>query len=298
MMIQENAGVKTLALLRIVVFGCWLIIAVLFSPWSYSMLPVSIFESWGAYRVINLFPVELLEILLSEWFLLSLKGFLIVGCLFCMLGVRPFKPIAIFTVFLIVVYDFVVRGFNGFINHAQIGIFFSAIFIAFSPAVDSLSIHKKRLEKPGKDYSFPTVLTALTLTLAYSFIGIRRFMVGGLEILTNDALLTYLVRNTLNYSPYGFELSLTLIEYGWVILLLKVGFFVVTIAEVLSPFILFNNYLRYAWLIIMVPFHFMTLFTMNIFFWENLLLISVLFIDWENINYASLCPIIKVCRIK
>jgi len=284
-MIQENAGVKTLALLRVVVFGCWLIIAVLFSPRSYSMLPVSIFEPWGAYRVINLFPVELLKILLSEWFLRSLKGFLIGGCFFCLLGVRPFKPIAIFTILLIIVYDFVVRGFSGYINHAQIGIFYSALFIAFSPAADSFSIHKKKLEEPEKDYFFPIILTALTLTLAYSFIGIRRFMVGGLEIFTNDALLTYLIRNTLNYSPYGFELSLTLIEYGWVILLLKVGFFVVTIAEVLSLLILFNNYLRYAWLIIMVPFHLLTLFTMNIFFWENLLLISVLFIDWENISF-------------
>jgi len=283
-MLNENAGSRTLAHLRIVVFGCWLIIAVLFSPWSYSMLPVSIFEPWGAYRLINVFPVQILEILLSEWFLWSLKGFLIVGCFLCMLGVRPFKPIAIVTVFLIVIYDFVVRGFSGYINHGQIGIFFSVIFIAISPASDSLSIHKEKLEQPEKDYSFPVILTALTLTLTYSFIGIRRFMVGGLEIFTNDALLTYLISNTLNYSPYGFDLSLTLIEYSWIIVLMKVGFLVVTIAEVISPFILFDNYLRYIWLFIMIPFHFITLVTMNIFFWENIILILVLFVNWESIK--------------
>jgi len=39
---------------------------------------------------------------------------------------------------------------------------------------------------------------------------------------------------------------------------------------------LFSRRFRFFWLLVMIPFHFLTLFTMNIFFLENLLLIALL----------------------
>jgi len=286
-MFQNDAGPDVLGLLRIIVFGSWFIITLFFSPFSYSSLSLEIFEPWGAYRLIEKFPPSYLELLLSETSLTILKYLLLIGTLICALGVRPFHFFAILTMISLVYLDFVVRGFNGFINHAQLGIFYGAIIISFFPSSDGFSLFKKRTPENSmnkvNDYAFPVIFTGIVLTFAYSFIGINRIVHGGLEVFTNDALLIYIMKNSLLYSMYGFEIGISLIQYNTVILILKVGFFVVTIAEIVSPFIFFNYLIRRTWLLIIVPFHFITLFVMNIFFWENLLLISAIFIKWDQI---------------
>jgi len=59
----------------------------------------------------------------------------------------------------------------------------------------------------------------------------------------------------------------------------RVGFVVVTLFEFLTPLCLLSRKFRYVWLIIIIPFHFLTWLLMNIFFWQNLLLMLVLFVD-------------------
>lgn len=284
-MLQENASSRTLALLRITVFGSWFVIVLFFSPSAYSILPVTIFEPWGFQRIFNVFPPVVTEIILSGEFLIILKVLLMAGCLMCMIGVRPFQRYAIATFILIFFLDLVMRGFNGYINHAQSGIYLASLFLVFSPASDAFSVFRHKKVSIKKDYSFAVILTGISLTMAYSFIGINRLYSGGFEIFTNDALVTYIIRNSLNYSMYGFEYGITLISFDYVVILFKAGFFIVTIMEIISPFIFFNRYLRYTWLSVIIPFHFISLFTMNIFFWENILLILVLFIDWDKIKF-------------
>ncbi len=75
----------------------------------------------------------------------------------------------------------------------------------------------------------------------------------------------------------GFSYGLWILENPWIEGLFKAGFFLTTLAEVFSPLCLFSRRFRIFWLLLMIPFHFLTLFTMNIFFWENLLLLVVLF---------------------
>ncbi|REL33198.1 hypothetical protein DYD21_13165 [Rhodohalobacter sp. SW132] len=288
-MLAAYKSQETLAFLRVTVFGCWLIIAILFSASNYAQLPIEIFEPWGFHAVINFLQPETLHIILSAPFLLFLKIGTIIGCSLLIAGVRPFRTVAIVTVIFIFLLDFVIRGFNGYINHGQIVIYFAAIFLCFSAASNRWSLFgKDEMNQSPNKYSFPIILTATTFSFVYAFIGIRRFVRGGMEIFTNDALLIYTVRNSLNYSNYGFELGLVLIEFDLVIVLLKTGFFIVTMMEVLTPYILFNRYLRYSWLVVMIPFHFSTLFTMNIFFWENILLILVLYVNWQGVHYRFL----------
>jgi hypothetical protein len=52
---------------------------------------------------------------------------------------------------------------------------------------------------------------------------------------------------------------------------------VVTLFEILSPLALVWRRFRWVWLAVIAPFHLTTLFTMNIFFWENLILLAVVF---------------------
>jgi hypothetical protein len=285
MMLHNNAGSETLALLRITVFGCWLTIILFFPLTAYAQLPIEIIEFWGIYHLAGLIPKELLELSLSTPFLICLKILLIISCFLCMVGVRPFKSWALFACLLIILFDFIVRGYNGFINHAQTAIFFSAIIIAFYPASDSLSIFgNRKSNKSTEDYSFPVIVCGLLLCIAYSFIGIKRIYTGGFDIFTNQALEIYIIQSSLEYSKYGYEFGLLLLNNNAMINILKIGFLLVTLVEILSPFIFFNKNLRYVWLSVIIPFHFITLITMNIFFWENILLILTLFIKWKKLN--------------
>jgi hypothetical protein len=52
---------------------------------------------------------------------------------------------------------------------------------------------------------------------------------------------------------------------------------VTTLFELGSAGVLFSRVFRRVWLVVIVSFHFVTLFAMNIFFWENLLLVLVIF---------------------
>ena len=46
--------------------------------------------------------------------------------------------------------------------------------------------------------------------------------------------------------------------------------------EMLSPLCLFSRRFRWLWLAVIIPFHFTTLFTMNIFFDYNIILLLLL----------------------
>jgi hypothetical protein len=66
-------------------------------------------------------------------------------------------------------------------------------------------------------------------------------------------------------------------------LVIITGFAVVTLFELLAPLCLVFRGFRYAWLLTIIPFHFLTLLTMKIFFWQNLLLICVLLVNIESL---------------
>lgn len=136
--------------------------------------------------------------------------------------------------------------------------------------------HANSREAPGTNlYSAGLLAVALVLCFTYSFIGIRRVAFGGIEVFTGDALLTSLALRSLEYGPFDFDYGLLPLRMPWLAFAAKIGFVVVTIFEILSPFVLISRRFRYAWLAVILSFHFATLFTMNIFFWENVVLILV-----------------------
>src|SRR5690606_27023043 len=58
---------------------------------------------------------------------------------------------------------------------------------------------------------------------------------------------------------------------------LTLGFVVTTLFEASAPLLLVSRVFRMVWLPCMAVFHVMTLFLMNILFWENLVLLGVVF---------------------
>lgn len=118
---------------------------------------------------------------------------------------------------------------------------------------------------------------ALALGFAYLFVGMARIVGGGLEVLTDESLRHWVVLRSLESSNYAFQYGIAITDSPLLYKGMLAGFAVVTLCEVLAPLALFHRVFRFFWLAVMVPFHVACLMTMNIFFWENVLIILVLF---------------------
>jgi hypothetical protein len=259
---------------RITVFGIWFV-DVLTAPLGlYAQLPSDLFSPPGLLRAV---PAPVYQTLAEHPVLLvGLKAILLVGCLLLVLGVRPFRPIAIPITVLLVLFDGLVKGFNGFLNHAQLGILFAAVILCLFPAADALSVFGRRRPAASEDlYRGGILAVAAFLTAAYAFIGTHRVVHSGFAVFTGDAILIHMAVQSLQYSAYGFQLGLVPLIQPWLGPLFKLGYAVTTAFEIGSPLCLVSRWFRWIWLVVIVPFHVSTLLTMNIFFWENILLIFV-----------------------
>jgi hypothetical protein len=275
--------------LRAAVLGIWLVIVALTPYGDYSRLPLTMSEGYSLGRLLLGVPA-LKAWLLSHPVLLALQGGGVLSCALALLypnRCRWLTPVALGFVFVL---DHLTRSFNGYVNHAQL----APLFMLFIVAILGGKRHLPTLGlREGQDPSGrgETILwlAALMIVIPYTFIALNRMLVGGVEVFRGDALLDYINLTSRRYSVYGSDLFLGLIRVAWLGAGLKVGFFVTTLFEVTSFAALLSRAYRRAWLVVIVAFHFVTLFAMNIFFWENLILILVIF-GWGIWRREPLAP--------
>lgn len=301
-MVHEKAGPEALGVLRIAVFGIWVFQVVRTPLGRAANLPVELFDAPG---LLSLLPQGFWDRLFQPTPLLALEVGLTLIFLLAALGARPFPLIGVASIAGMLLFDGIAKGWGAYVNHAQMGVLYAGILIAVSPAADALTPFRRKerdspeesgsRQKPGSReepdsrgpeerkaqgaYRFPLVATAVVLAVTYALIGGHRLAVGGMEIFTGDAFPTYLAIRTFEYSSYQFQLSTLLLGSGGAMLALRAAFAVTTVFEILSPLALVSRRFRTLWLIIIVPFHLATLVTMNIFFWENLILLLLVFTD-------------------
>lgn len=290
-MVHEKAGREALGVFRIAVFGIWVAQVVRTPLGRAAELPGELFDAPG---ILALLPSGFWDGLFQPTPLLVLEVGLILIFLLAALGARPFPLIGMASVAGMVLFDGIAKGWGEYVHHAQMGILYAGILIAVSPAADALSPFgsreggsrgapsrgaSSRGASSGGAYRFPLVATAVVVAVTYALIGLQRLEVGGLEIFTGDAFPIYLAIRTFEYSAYSFQFSTLLLGSGGALLALKAAFAVTTVFEILSPLALISHRFRWLWLLVIVPFHLATLVTMNIFFWENLILLVLVFTD-------------------
>jgi len=278
--IHADASAERLGLLRVVVFGAWLVHLSTTSVRGYAELPPELIEPAGLLRWL---PME--RIVGSPPILVGLQVAGIVLSILCLLGARPWPPIAATATVAILWHDGMIKSFQGFMNHAQVAILVASILLVIAPAADGLTPWREHRERradrqpPGQwTYGSTLFATALVLSVAYSMIGIRRLLFGGWATFTDGSILRWVAARTDEYSVYGFRVGEWLLDLPGIAVLLPLGMLVVTLLEALSPLALFEDRFRRLWLAGLLPFHVSTLLLMNIFFWENLLLLLVLFV--------------------
>lgn len=274
---HENATARSLGLVRAVVFTLWIV--VFFRSANGVIIPPSeLFQTFGLGRLI---PRPLLEWLLGPvgsavfpWVFLPVLAA-------AALGLRPFRFWGLAALPLIFWLDFLGKGFSGFIYHAHAMILVAALVLACSPAADGFALRLGRSKpvppRPPAAYGFPLLVMLAAGLMCYSFIAMHRFTIGGPAVFHGDALRSWLFVRSLEPGIYpNFSLGLIVANSALGLAIYKAGFLVSTIMEVLAPVCVVSRRFALVWLLFITVFHFLSLLTLGILFWENTILLWLL----------------------
>ena len=279
-MIHERADRSTLALLRIWVFGIWFV-QLLFDPIEQlSALPDDLFRPPGFLGVV---PDGVWAQLLEAHSLIAFRVVLLALLFLVALGSfrRPYVPVV--TAALVVVYQGLVRGYSGHVNHAEIMLMVAAMVMAFFPMSDVLSV--RRPVRPGgkADATARAAVLAVTILFAasYFFVGAVRLW-KGIDLFGTDTLRNLVAHHWVDTGgldrgvyrlPHGAPVFDTL--PAWLFQVLYVG---ATLLELAAPLVLVSKWARRLIPAGLLAFHVMNIGWLDIPFIENMLML-VLFSD-------------------
>ncbi len=268
-LLHQNAPPEALAFFRVWVLGIWLVLVVSDPMYLLSYLPDTIFDPTGP--LLRLWPVSLFWGLLKSWpFLVGMKTLLLIALVLAVfrIGLKVVLPVLCVAA---TIYQGILRGF-GHVNHAELALLYSLYFITLYEWLP------RTTETEIKPYAALLVITTFFVLLGFSFIGIYRIVIGGAELFFSDTLRYWMVKNSFRGSAFWiWDLDHLFFEHLWLHKAFKAGFVVVTVAEVLAPFCLVSRPFRIVFLLVMIPFFVLNWVFMNVIFWEDFLLMILLF---------------------
>lgn len=281
--LYQEAPREHLAILRIGVFGLWLVTFAIVPLDVYAWVPPDLFTAWG---IASWFPETWWHALAGNSFFLSVIRFAAVifslAAMLALPGYRFWASSAFVAVFVSVTIQ---RGFFAFVNHADLAMLYLAFLLIFVPSDRVWRLGRANSPNDDKveESRASLWLAGFLLTVPYCFIGLHRVLEGGWEVFTGDALRHWFVVFSYQPGSWSFRGGYAVANSEILMALAKGGFFVITVLEILTPLILISTVFRRAWLAMMIPFHVATLLTMNIFFVQNMILLLCLFVDWPGI---------------
>lgn len=274
--VSEAQAACALAICRIVVFALLGVdVWGMDDPARLATLPREWYVAHGPLRWL---PATLEAAVFDPAFLRSLRWSAIAMAGAAAAGVRPYPLFAVGFCTVHLLLRALAAGFGGFIGHGWLAVTICGWVLAAFPAGAALTLARScRPARSVSLYTAPIVAMSALFCTCYFLLGVRRFARGGLEIFTGDALPTYIGLASLKEGALGgFEYGLLVLTSPLAARAMKAGYFAVTAMEVLAPLCIFSSAFRWPWLAVMIPFHVSTLFTMNIFFENNLVLMLLL----------------------
>jgi hypothetical protein len=275
---DEPVSPETLGVVRAAVFLMWLV-EVVPDPLSFwGELPRSMHEPVGVFKFV---PDEAWEQLLEPELLDRLQKLLVGLLILSAVGIRPYRPTATATAALLTAHQALLRGFT-FTNHEELSLLACAYVLALFPAADRFAWPGRRGPTASAEtYAAAIRAMSLLLLLPYCGIAARRLVRGTPEIFTGESLahwlgsLDALDRDAAGIGPW-------LLRHPGLVALLKVGFAVTTMFELLAPLCLIMPRLRRAWIPVIGSMHLINRLTLKLFFWQNSLLILLLLTSPER----------------
>jgi hypothetical protein len=277
--LHERVSPTTLGVVRAAVFLAWLVVVVP-DPLSFlGRLPETMFEPVGPLKLV---PRELWPALLEPAALDAFKVVLTALLVLSAVGVRPYRPIAFAAAALLTIHQGLVRGFT-FTNHEELALLVCTYVLVVFPAADGFAWPARRAPSSAPAaYSAALMAMALLLLLPYSGIAAHRIASGGPEVFVGDSL-SYWLASLDGLDRDGWGVGPWLLDHPALVTALQAGFVVTTVFELLAPLCLIARRFRRAWIVVVVSFHVVNWFTLNLFFWQNALLVLLVVSDTEGI---------------
>lgn len=274
-LMHEDASPGALRLVRILVFATWFL-RVVFKPLhKLAYIPDSLYEPVG---ILALLPSSVEHLLRTTAFLHGLKAAALVSFLVVIAGLwRPWSMVGASV--LMTLFAMLWRGFAGHIDHESILILFAGYLLTLFELADRRAERTGARIAPGGPTQAGIPLTAImaVLLIVYMNVAIFRLVHGFPEIFTSNSLTFWALRNNYETARPVIGLGKYVIEYPWMGKMLDGGFPVITLIELTSLLALISKEYRWIFLAMMVPFHVLSLFTLDVFFWENMVLYVLFF---------------------
>ena len=272
-LIHEDATKDGLEFLYRYIFGIWLFIVLLDPLADLAYLPPSAFLPTGF--LLKIWPQPVQSFFLSIFFLAALKILMIIALVCVIFNKRRF-PMSILVCLLLTMYQGLIRSF-GHVNHPELMLLLTTYVLTVFAAPGALTAEKHR-PFTVNPYAIPFITILFIYSLTYVFAGIHRLVHGGTDIFTTDTITYWIIENGKRSRGFMWHLEDLALQWSWLHHLIQGGFIAVTVFEVLAPFYLISKTFRYAFVCVMLPFHFVVWIFMGIFFWQNIIL-YVLFFD-------------------
>jgi hypothetical protein len=267
----ENASASSLGLVRATVFGLWL--GLFARDWPGVLVPEpELFVTRGIWLLL---PRAVVEWLISPAWMAIFPWVFVPSVLAATLGLRPFRlwgPIALLCILIL---DGWYMGLSSFVYHARgLALVMTGVLVC-SPSADGFSVGGKATrERTASAYQFPLLIMLVAALLCYTMVGVHRFARGDYRVFDSAVVRSWLLQRGQEEFKYGLLVANT----PWLLWCFRAGFFVCTVLEVISLACLRWRTFAYGWLVFFTVFHFLSLLTMNIFFWENTILLWLLFL--------------------
>jgi hypothetical protein len=160
---------------------------------------------------------------------------------------------------------------------------YAAYVLAAFPSADAFSLSRRRaLPAAPVMYIAPIVAISLLIAVPYSMIGAFRIGRSGLGLFGSDAIKNWFLKRSYEANSTDFRLGIVVAESSAMLAMTKLGFMVIGIFELFSPLCLVSRWFRWLWVPAMIGFHFLSLLTMNIFFWHNSVLILLVMTNCDR----------------
>ena len=263
---HRDATARSLGFVRACVFAIWLAVVVPDPLAFLGRLPDSMYHPLGVGRVLPVLSAD--ELSAFKWVLVALL-------IACLAGMRPYRVLALLAAAALTVHQELVRAYT-FNNHEELALLVCTYVLALAPAADGFSWPRRRdvSTRPGV---YPAVLVAMAalLLLPYCGIAAHRLAYAAPDVFTGESL-PYWLASLSSLDRDGWGAGVWLLGHPALVSLLKAGFFATTLFELLAPLCLIRPRFRRVWVVVVVGFHVVNWFTLNLFFWQNALLVLLL----------------------
>jgi len=281
-MLHQTGSARTLGLVRIGVFALWFWQVLSWDPAWYAELPRALFGWPSVLR--RVMPEAWTAWLLDGAALAGLRALLLVGLGWSLLGLRPYRPIALATCALLTIQEQILAGFT-YIDPARILPLYAAYALAaFRCSADGMSVASPAAGGRGARYGTPLLVVAVAFSFCYAFVGARRLAGTGGAVFFTDSLSHWMVVWSRQLPGPGLGVGDAVAQRPWLGAFANVAFAAVTLCEVLSPLCLVSRRFRRLWLAVIALFQLMASATMHIFFWQNFLLMFVFMTDINRLT--------------